>query len=244
MIELIIDIHSHILPGLDDGSENLQESIEMLQIAIREGIKTIVVTPHYEVGMDENWLIRYKDAYCKVYKYIADNKLPIKLFVGNEIFYSDGVIKLLTEESVATLNGTKYVLVEFPLYADFEYIKRAVLNLQYSGFWPIIAHVERYACLDDINKIKELVCNLGAYLQINASTVNGRLGVMKRMFAIKLIRNGLIHFMATDSHGAKQRRPRIQESIAYIDKKCGSEITKRICETNPYKVLKGEKIGE
>lgn len=240
---MIIDIHSHILPGIDDGSADIQETIEMLNMAVQEKITGIIATPHFEVGMDKDWLLHYRNAYIKTAEYIQSNNLPINIYVGNEIFYSESVLELLKTSEVATLNDSKYVLVEFPVYADFGYIRRAVCNIQYAGFWPIIAHVERYNSLSKIDRIEELV-NIGAYIQLNASTVMGKLGFNLKHFSVKLIKKGLVHFLATDSHGSKKRRPKIQEALNYLEKKIGSKQCRIISEINPHKVLKGERISE
>lgn len=238
---MVIDIHSHILPGIDDGSKNMEETKKMLVIAAREGIRGIVATPHYEAGLDEEWLAKYREAYLQVLTLIQQKKLPIQLYPGNEIYYSDSMIEALGNGSIHTMNGTKYVLVEFPTYADYGYIERALRSLQNAGYWPIIAHVERYRALRDVKRVEALV-DMGVYIQVNTSSVMGKTGWSIKMFCLKLMKKGLVHVIGTDAHGWEHRRPRVKLCFDYLDKKVGKSYRRLISEKNPEKIIKGERI--
>lgn len=240
---MIIDIHSHILPGVDDGAKNMDETIRMLDIAMSEGIEGIVVTPHFETGKDAQWRLKFKKAYQQVTQYILENWLPIKLYGGNEIYYSDSVTEELQSKHVCTINKSKYILVEFPMYADFLYVERALRNLQYAGYWPIIAHVERYESLRDIEYIRKLK-NMDVCIQINADSIVDKERRKTRSFCKKLISNRLVDVIATDMHDSKHRKPELRSSFEWIDKKMGESYRKLISEENPEKIVKGMKICE
>lgn len=238
----MIDIHCHLLPTLDDGSSNMEETKKMLSMAIEEGIDGIFATSHFEYGMDAKWKHTYQKRFEEVQRYIENNNLPITLYEGSEIFYSDGIHSSLEETKLYTMNQTPYVLVEFPLYASFSFIERAVSNLIYGGYWPILAHVERYSALKDIQCVRELV-KKGACIQVNASSIAGNRGWMLKYYCLHLMKNHLLHFVATDAHGSDNRPPRVREAIAYMEKKMGKYYTRKIIERNPQRIMEGERIG-
>lgn len=239
---MIIDIHSHILPGLDDGAKDMDEAIEMLKIATEEGIGGIVVTPHYEVGAKAEQFEKYREVYEALETHISTYKLPIKLYSGNEVYYSESIVELLQSGEVRTINQTRYVLVEFSVNVGYQTMERALNNLLYSGYWPIIAHAERYAVLRDLKKAVTLVKS-GVYIQVNATAIIGKEGWNTKRFCRKLMNRGLVHFVATDAHRRDRRRPVIKKCLEYIEKKYGKACREQISEKNPLKVLKGERIS-
>lgn len=238
---MIIDLHCHILPNVDDGAENIEETIEMLSMAIEEGISGIIATSHAEAEVGPKQSERYIKAYRKVLQYIEANDIPIQLYYGNELYYSEGIISALKNGEAHTLNGTRYVLVEFPIYESYYYIERGIRNLQNVGCWPIIAHVERYQALQSEERIRQLI-DLGAYIQVNASSILGKAGITTRMFCTKLLRKGLVHVVATDAHGSRHRRPEIKDCLKLVDRIAGENYRRTISEENPEKIIKGERI--
>lgn len=238
----MIDIHCHVLPDLDDGARTMHESMEMISLAIREGIQEMIVTPHYEAGMDETYREKYQDVFYRISQYIEEKNLPVKLYPGNEIFYSENVVSYLDEKTAFTMNETPYVLVEFPIQIGFQSLQRAVANLLYAGYWPILAHIERYEALKNIQNVMELV-DMGAYMQVNASVVAGNRGWLLQRYCLKLMKKGLIHVVATDAHGSEHRVPRIKDAVRYMNKKLGKEYSTLVLEENPTKIIKGVRIS-
>ena len=237
-----IDIHSHILPGIDDGARTMEDTIKMLDIAVQEGIEAIVATPHYEVGVDEDITSRYRQAFEEVSAYIENHDIPLKLYQGNEIYYSESIPELLAEHAIHTLNDTRYVLVEFGIGIGYPSIRRSINALLYAGYWPIIAHTERYAALRDVKKVQELI-QIGAYIQLNANAIIGKDGWYVKRFCKTLLKKHMVHVIGTDAHGCHHRAPRIKDCLGYIDKKFGKTYRKRLSEENPQRILEGEKIS-
>ncbi len=238
---MIYDVHCHILPGVDDGSKDDYTTERMLQIAAAEGIGAIIATPHFSCADSEADLSERKRRHLEVselWKAYGEDK---KLYLGNELFYSDGMVDALSEGRALTINGTRYVLVEFPVYAEFSYIQKAVQELQYAGYYPIIAHVERYPQVKGRKLLQELV-EMGAYIQVNTSALLGKHGFGIKRFAVSGLRRGMIHFVATDAHGARHRRPEFKECKAFLEKKLGAAHTQRILEKNPERMLRGERL--
>ena len=238
---MIIDLHCHILPYVDDGAESMEETIEMLSIAVEQGISGIVATSHAEAEVGPKQTERYLESYRKTLRCIEENDIPIQLYYGNELYYSEGMISALKKGEAHTINGTRYVLVEFPIYESFYYIERGIRNLQNVGCWPILAHVERYQALQSEERIRQLI-ELGAYIQVNASAILGKFGITTRMFCTKLLRKGLVHVVATDAHGSRHRRPEIKECLKLVDRIAGENYRRMVTEENPEKIIKGERI--
>ena len=237
----MIDIHNHILPGVDDGAENAKETARMIAMAVNEGMDAVVATSHVEAGMGIGYIQKYARAYDKVRKYIASRDIPLRLYYGQELFYSEGIIEALQREEVLTMNDTNYVLVEFPVFESYQYIERALHRFKNAGYWPILAHVERYRSLRDMKLIKQLK-DQGAYIQVNASAVMGKAGLGTRIYCASLLRKQYVDFIATDAHGCKHRRPLLKDCYTHVEHKYGKEYCRLIMDVNPRKVLEGEKI--
>ena len=236
---MIIDIHSHILPGIDDGAQNLQETIEMIHMAVEEGIGAIVATPHFEIRTQPEMYERYQEVYNEVSRYIMEHQIPLQLYQGNEIYYSGSIPELLQKGQIRTMNHSQYILVEFPLETEYASMQRALSMLLYAGYWPILAHAERYMTLRNLNRVEE-IARMGVCVQVNASAVIGRAGWRTKHYCHQLLKRRLVHVIATDSHGSRHRRPRIKECIQHLDKKYGVEYRRELTEGNPQRIVNGE----
>lgn len=239
---MIIDTHCHIIPEIDDGSESMEESLKMLQLEAAEGVGAVIATSHFEYGMDSGWLERRQKRFAELCECAESSGTSVKIYPGNEIFYSDSIIESLLAGDAWTLNRTRYVLVEFPVYADFSYIQNAVRKLQYAGYWPVLAHIERYEGLKRIENVEELV-EQGVYMQVNSGTVTGKDGWSIQQYVKKLMRCSLVHFLGTDSHGSVYRKPEMEKSLRYIKRKIGSSYCCQISEENPEKLIRGEQVN-
>lgn len=239
---MIIDMHCHILPGIDDGARNEGSMERMFRIANTEGIEAIVATPHYTLGEDEKKLEAIKTKYALARKAWKKRGSQKELYLGNELLWEDGIVEALDNGKALTMNGTSYVLVEFLPDAGDTYIENAVRRLQYAGYLPIIAHVERYERLQSRKVLQRLV-DMGVYLQVNVSTVLGKHGFLLKHRMLRWMQEGLIHFVGTDAHNSKTRRPEIQECAQYLEKKLGVTKTRQILEKNPMRMLEGEKLN-
>ena len=238
---MIIDMHCHALPGLDDGAKDEKETVKMLRMAWKEGIRGILVTPHYNIDREKNFSERCREAYRRT-RSLAEKVNPrLRIFLGNEIYYSSGVVEALQKGEALPINGTRYVLIEFAPYVELLTVRKAVQEFLYAGYFPILAHMERYECLRKINHVQELV-ELGAFMQVNASSLEGKMGIRVKWYLKKLIRADLVHVIGTDAHGSRHRRPKIRNCLTYLDKKAGVTCRKKLTEKNPAKIIRGEHI--
>lgn len=236
-----VDIHTHILPGVDDGSSSLEETKEMLIKQVKEGVHTIIATPHYRSGMKQD--ITSLNEKLKVIQELASSISPeLKILLGNELFYSDSIIDDLKEKRALTIADTKYVLVEFRIQESFDILFKGLGDLIRAGYAPILAHVERYQCLKKSeDRIMDLI-ELGVYLQMNTDSLLGGIFHMESKYHRNLIKNGFIHFLSSDCHDKKMRTPLLNSAIVNLKKHISQGMMEEILYHNPTKLLQNKFI--
>lgn len=237
-----IDIHCHIIPHVDDGARTTNQALNMVNIAYKNGIRTMIATPHYEVGRYEDNKEEIEKYYAKLQNVVAKKYPDFRIFLGNEIFFSYGVVDSLEEKKIYTMAESRYVLVEFSPNDRLEYINTSLYELISAGYMPILAHAERYEeVMESLDNIEKLV-DAGVYIQINSSTIAGRNGRRIRRRVLKLIKDGLVHFIGTDTHSDGRRSPDITECMKYLQKKTDERTINRLLRENALKVIQNEAI--
>ena len=237
----MFDIHSHILPGLDDGPSSLEKAEKMLIQAYNEGITRILCTPHYNAITSFEFMKNLSMIFLDL-KQIAYHISPlIRLYQGAEIYYDSRILDLLKKGLCPSLNNTSYILVEFPTDVDYSYLSHCIREIRMANYIPILAHIERYKVLHDVQIVRDIVY-LGAYTQINTGTVTGKHGVSLQSVSHKLLQADLVHFIGTDAHNPLKRWPAARKCIKTLDRKIGIEARKRITEHNFMKVIENKVI--
>lgn len=237
-----VDIHSHILPGVDDGAGSPEMSMRMLRMADAEGIRQIILTPHNKpmrhnvsAGEMEQLMERLRNA-------IEQEGLRLQLYSGSEVYYRSGILDALEEGNACTMAASSYVLVEFGPMDDFSYIRNGVYQLTAGGYQPILAHAERYAHIGaDIGRVGELI-EMGCYIQVNAGSIMGDYGYKTKHLARRLLKHRLVHFIATDSHNDGKRSPALARCAGYVSKKFGEQYMQELFCINPGCVIANEYI--
>lgn len=238
----IVDVHSHILPGVDDGSKNMDMTRQMLQMAWAEGIRTIIATPHHRRGYAHAPAEKLKEAYQAV-RFEAEKIDPdFKIYLGSELFRSHSLESDLASGEALTMADTKYVLIEFLPSDGYREIYSALREMKMAGYRPIVAHAERYNCLVKEPALTEELVDMGCYIQVNASSVTGENGFSAKRYIKKLLKYEMVHFLGTDAHDLERRSPMIQKSVAYIARKCGEDYARQISSENALKLLQGGTI--
>ena len=240
----MIDIHCHILPGVDDGSSSLKSSVQMLRQAAESGITDIILTPHYIKGSDYTCSNADKrKTLTKLKREATKAKLPINLYLGNEIFIDLELLKLLKKRQVMPLNNSKYVLIELPVRTEDATAKSILFELVSESYIPIIAHPERYHYLqDNPNKIQSYI-NLGCLMQGDYLSITGRYGKNAQKTLKKFLKNDQIHFLASDLHHStdKYLLKKSQHKIKKIVR--SEEKLNELFEDNPRCILKNETVS-
>ena len=241
-VEPTIDIHCHIMPGVDDGAPDMATSLEMLRIADKNGITHLILTPHHK-PMHHNVSPEHNVDYRKKLQEAAKAEgIKAKLFSGNEIYYSDETMEELIEGKICSLAGSDYVLVEFHPTNPYKAIQNAVSRVQAAGFIPIIAHVERYSdIVSHPARVKDLI-EMGSLIQVNASSIMGKYGFGISHFTKKLLKEELVHFVASDAHDTGRRAPQLLDCRNYVERKFGEDYGKKLFFTNPANVIRNELI--
>lgn len=237
-----IDIHCHIMPGVDDGAPNMETSLEMLRIADKNDITHIILTPHHK-PMHHNVSPQHNVLYRKKLQEAARAEgIKAKLFSGNEIYYSDETMDELLQGEVCSLAGSDYVLVEFHPTNPYKAIQNAMYRVMSAGYIPIVAHVERYSdIVTNPGHVDDLI-DMGCLIQVNASSVMGKYGLGIGHFTKTLLKQEKVHFIASDAHDTKSRAPKLSECRKYVERKFGEEYAKTLFFANPANVLRNESI--
>lgn len=231
----MIDIHTHLLFGVDDGPQTFEESIAMLEHAKAQGIDAMILTPHYRHGMFPYPKDRIEEHFAKLYK--PAKEIGIDLYLGTEQHINSMTIEYIESGRCNTMAGTNYVLAEYKPETDYGYIMASIRDLLRHGYVPIIAHVERYMCMhEDIGQVEHLR-KLGAMIQVNANAVIGADGFRMKGFTKKLLKNGLVDFIGSDSHDLRKRMNNMGKCRDYLNKKYDEKYVYRIIEGNAKKLL-------
>lgn len=238
----MIDIHSHILPGLDDGSAGMAESINMLRLARSQGITQVVATPHYSHGFPNTDPDQIKKL-CREVQETARKRLKteIRIWPGQEIMYDAEVLKLLEKGDILTIADSRYVLTEFLPSVPYSYIRRAVRELSMAGYTPILAHAERYLCLREKDRVDEIKSQ-GAYIQMNFRSVGGKWHDSTTRWCRKMLRRKKIDFLGTDMHNMGNRSPETGAALEWMKRHLSRVYLSRILYRNQHKVLADKKI--
>ena len=171
---------------------------------------------------------------------LAEEKIDIRLYPGNEIYYHSEAVAQALEGGLCTLAGSSYVLVEFNPMDEFEYIINGLYQFLSEGFRPVLAHVERYRCMTSKTDRTEELTGMGAYIQVNAGSIMGHYGLQTKGFARGLLKKDLVHFVATDAHDAKNRAPELEECARFLTKRFGEDYTRELLYENPMKIVRNE----
>lgn len=235
----LFDMHNHILFGVDDGAQNIKDSLQMLQIAYEDGIRSVLCTPHFHPKRGMAHFSDVKANFAQLKDAAAQYWGDLELYLGREVYFRHDVLEEEKNEKFL-MAGTDIMLVEFSTSVDEKYIKNAVTELLFAGYQPIIAHVERYACaVKNKNIVKDLK-DLGVYIQINADSVIGKSGFTVKSAVKHYLKNGWVDFVSSDAHDIKTRRPELSVCYAYVAKKYGEGYANTIFMENAARVVREE----
>lgn len=182
----IFDIHCHIVPGVDDGATDIEETRKLLRMEYKQGVRNIIATPHFRFRMFETPVEKVKEQFKLVEKAAAEISPDLHVYLGCEFHSTMEMLPMLREKKVMTMAGSRYILTEFSHNSEENYIHERISALLSGGYKPIVAHIERYeATRTNLDFVEDLV-NMGAYMQINADSIIGK----RRLFHTPLLQQG------------------------------------------------------
>ena len=234
-MEQYIDMHCHILPGVDDGASSVEEMEKMLLLAYKEGIRCIIATPHHHPkrGHEKPELLKKRLKLVRIAaKKIDEN---FRVYLGTEIFFGQDIPEKILKGEVLKMNNREVVLLEFSPSDEFDYIYQGIQQVQAAGTEVILAHCERYQCLIDDFELVEQLHKMGTLFQINANSITNK---RTRKFIRKLMDADYVFGVGTDAHDSRVRPPKIQEAAQYVTKKYGKDYTRRIFFSNAASLLR------
>lgn len=239
----MIDIHTHILPFLDDGAEDFDESLTMLEMAKQSGTTLVVATPHCNIpDFFQNTTEEIKRTFLQLKKKSEDMKTGVILAGGMEIFGTEDVAEKLCDGKLITLNNTKYPLVEFDFYEDADYIFFVLQKIIDKGYVPVVAHPERYACFaESPEKLFELY-KMGAVIQINKGSILGAFGERAEYVADIILSHRLAAVAASDAHSSLYRTTVMSDFAEYLDENYGDGCSPLLLKENPRRILQNKDV--
>ena len=238
----MIDMHTHILPNIDDGARNIEESLNLIDEAQRVGFESVILTSHYIEGYYETDKKESQVLTDSILQNLNKKGINIKLYFGNEIYISENIIELLKEGKASTINNTSYALFEMPRNAKPLNLYDIIYKMQQYKVIPILAHPERYSFIQEKPELVYDLIQKGVLMQANYGSVIGQYG-SKAQFTLKiLLENNMIHFLGTDVHRQNTIYPRIPKILNELRKIIGEQNIEKLTTINPKMALNNEKI--
>lgn len=240
----MIDLHCHILPGLDDGANTLYEAVEMARMAEEDGIRKIVATPHLFRGeftpKDLGLIEEKKQEFVKA---LEKMNINIEVFTGAEVHISHNLIdKIKKNRGFLVINQSSYMFVEFPSEHVFSGVKDLFFNLMSEGITPVITHPERNSIfIRNPSLLYELV-QMGAFCQANSGSFMGLYGIRSQQAVYKFLELGLVHFIASDCHNTRSIIPKLSEAVVRASEVVGEANAAALVMDNPQAVLDNQEI--
>lgn len=239
----MVDIHSHILPFVDDGSDDLEMSFEMLKSAAVAGTDEIVLTPHCNLyDREKNYLYEMQLVFDAFKQKVEEKNIDIKIYLGAEVFADESVVSLIKKRLLPTINGSRFLMIEFDFYSSVAYICDTVKAVSRLGYVPIVAHPERYSCVKKMNGVSMEIMNSGGLLQVNKGSLTGEFGESARQTALELISHNTAQFVASDAHSLSSRTAEMDLAKEIAEDYFGTKTAQRLFADNPATVIRNGRL--
>jgi protein-tyrosine phosphatase len=233
----LIDLHCHLIPGIDDGPPDVETSLAMARMAVADGITVTACTPHILPGLYNNTGPQIRQALENFRTALARAEIPLRLCTGADVHVSPDLRDGLKSGRVLTLNDTRYFLFEPPHHVPSPLLEAHAFGLQAAGYVPILTHPERLSWIESYYAIFERMAERGVWMQLTAGSLVGRFGRRPRYWAERMLDEGLCHIIATDAHDLLKRMPLLSEARDAAARRVGDEEAMNLVETRPQGVL-------
>lgn len=240
----MIDIHCHIMPGIDDGASNVSASISMAEVAFQSGTKSIIATPHCNTphGHRNYWSDETNSLLETLRHELKSRHIPVDIYKGQEVFLAGDFMELIRQKKLITLNDSRYILVEFSMKESFTQAIDMLQQLISEGYVPVVAHPERYGFVsEDIDTIR-MIKDAGALIQINKGSLKGSFGHNALKVSHKIISKRQADFIASDAHGSSGRNPFLADVYEFICSEFSDNYADFLLRKNPENILKNQEI--
>ena len=236
----MIDIHTHIIPNIDDGSRSVEETFKLINEAEEAGFTDIILTPHYITNYYETPGAEVKFWTESLQKIVDEKNLGVKLHSGMEIYISEELSELVKNETVITLANSKYILIELPMNTTMKNVDEILFIMRNMGYNVIIAHPERYNCIQENIEYAIQLVEEGCMLQSNYGSIVDIYGKEAKKTLKKLLKMNLVSFLGTDTHKEGTIYPIMPQIIKKLRKVISEEKLYEITTENPRKILENQ----
>lgn len=234
---MFIDMHNHFVYGVDDGCADQETMLRLLRTLEADQIDTIISTSHITPGQQHFPMEDYQAHFAEAQALIKSENLRLTIYQGNEILYTDLTAQYLRERRAMTLAGSDYALIEFMPGEKYERLCEAAQKVRNAGYYPVFAHIERYACLSDVKRVTELKRRYGVLIQVNCSLFVHKQGFLRKRWIKALMNNGLIDFVSTDTHDMPGREPAMALCYDILKRDWGEEAAELLTRENARMLL-------
>lgn len=240
----MIDIHSHIIPGMDDGADSIYDTVEMVRMAAKSGTTAMIATPHCNIpGMFDNYFgEEYIEKFKKVLAAVKSEGIPVEIYPGMEAFGTEDLPQLIVSGKIMPLNQTRYILVEFPFDSEPEYVHYLLREISNVGAIPVVAHAERYDCVQDNPHIAYIWQKKGYAVQVNKGSFEGKFGNHARTAAYRMLSHNLVNVVASDAHSYVKRTPYMKDIYKELSEERTSEYMDLLFRDNPQRICKNQQL--
>lgn len=238
----MIDVHSHILPNIDDGSRSIEETFNMIKEAKEAGFEGIICTSHYMENYYETNRPEREVWINAIRENLRAKNIDIDLYLGNEIYMTENIIKLLEDEKATTLNDTSYVMFELPINVEPENLYDIIYEMQQCKIVPVLSHPERYSFVQTDPELVYDLIEKGVLMQANYGSIIGEYGKKAQMIVKKFLENNMIHMLGTDVHSQETIYPKVPEIIEELIILIGEEKVNELTTINPKLMLNNKRI--
>lgn len=241
-VKAMIDVHSHILPNIDDGSRSIDETFNLIKEAKQAGFDGIICTSHYMENYYETNRPEREVWINAIRENLENKNIDVNLYLGNEIYISENVIQLLEDGKATTINDTSYVLFELPLNAEPLNLYDMIYEMQQYKIVPILAHPERYSFVQNDPELIYDLIEKGVLMQANYGSIIGQYGKRAEMIVKKFLENNMIHMLGTDAHRQDTVYHKVPDIVIKLTEVLGEEKVKELTTINPELVLNNKRI--
>ncbi len=235
---MFVDMHHHLIYGIDDGAKDFEGTKKMIAQAVENQVHTIITTPHITPGQEPFPYETYKAHLEETRKYLEENKIDLTLYTGCEVLYTPSTPYFLSEGKVFTLANTNHVLVEFMPDDEYADLLKAGRSVAEMGYVPVYAHVERYDCLKKPEQLRRLRREFDALIQVNASTVIDKHGFFRQRYLNRIFEEELVDFVSSDSHDLPGRDSHMAEAFDELTVRFGIDLAHALTHGNAEKILR------
>lgn len=233
----MIDLHTHLLPGIDDGAPDLQTSLRMAKMAVDDGIRIMACTPHIYPGMFENRGPDIKQRVAELQAQLNSAGIPLKLTWGADAHVAPDLMHKLKSGEALSLNDTRYFLLEPPHHVAPPRFAEFAFSFQAAGYVPVITHPERLSWIEEHYDSFCELSDKGVWMQVTAGSLTGRFGKGARYWGERMLDEGRVHILATDAHSPERRPPLLAEGREAAAKWVGRDEARHLVETRPLGIL-------